>query len=112
MFDRTTAPAQHSAPTRDGRLVTADPVCGAGTASAVYIFDATVPDLATLKGGVPAGAGVFDLPAGEDGVRALAAHLAGLTNIEELHIVSHGRDGALALGNTVLSQETLDAYAV
>ncbi|WP_184431421.1 DUF4347 domain-containing protein, partial [Roseospira goensis] len=77
----------------------------------VYVLDAAVPDLETLLQGVPDQAETVLLSGGRDGVADLAARLAGHTGIAALHIVCHGRDGALMLGNAVLSTDTLDAYA-
>ena len=46
-----------------------------------------------------------------DGITQITESLAGRSGIDAIHIVSHGRDGEVQLGNTTLSQETLAAHA-
>ena len=46
-----------------------------------------------------------------DGVDQISDYLSRHTGIESIHIVSHGTDGEVRLGNTVLNANTLDAYA-
>ena len=45
-----------------------------------------------------------------DGVEQIGAALAGYDNLAALHIVSHGENGVIALGDGMLSQTTLPAY--
>lgn len=42
----------------------------------------------------------------------ILTQLQGRTNVDALHIISHGSEGALYLGNTVLNQENLSAYSL
>ncbi|QDT04437.1 Pentaxin family protein [Rubripirellula lacrimiformis] len=46
-----------------------------------------------------------------DGVQQITDELAGRTDIDALHIVTHGDDGSVQLGNTRLSSDTLSAHA-
>ncbi len=46
---------------------------------------------------------------GEDGVAAIAAHLEGRSDIQGIHIVSHGGSGRLFLGNVTLTAEDIPA---
>ncbi|MGS4883412.1 DUF4347 domain-containing protein [Roseibium sp. MB-4] len=77
----------------------------------VYVFDTSVDKFETLVSGINRTANIILIDGSCDGLRQLAIHLSGQADIEELHIVSHGRDGTLVLGNTVLSKETLGTYA-
>jgi len=71
-------------------------------ANVFFVFDAAVPDLATLKAGVPAGAGVIDLHADEDGVRVpgnavLSRDTLGIAKLGE------GQDGTAKFKNTYMN---------
>ena len=46
-----------------------------------------------------------------DGLAQIASHLAGRTGIDAIHVVSHGRPGALRVGATLLDGTSIDAYA-
>lgn len=78
-------------------------------ASFVFI-DARVADVEHLLAGLtPDVQGVILDPAC-DGVVQIAAALVGVTDVDSIHIVSHGSEGALYLGSTVLTEESLDGY--
>ena len=53
---------------------------------------------------------VFVLEANEDGVQQISELLATRNDIDALHIVSHGTDGQVKLGNVWLSDTNLEAY--
>ena len=84
---------------------------GASQGREVFIFDAGLPDAATLVGSVPQGAEVVLLRAGADGPVQIAAALEGRSGIAALHLVTHGSPGKLYLGGTVLSSENMSRYA-
>ncbi len=46
----------------------------------------------------------------KDGVEQIATSLASYDNIDTVHIISHGVDGAVNLGNTWLNMDNLDEY--
>ncbi|GAB5404685.1 MAG: hypothetical protein Aurels2KO_29160 [Aureliella sp.] len=46
-----------------------------------------------------------------DGLEQITEALAGRTGIDALHVVSHGSEGEVALGNTRLTAESLSLYA-
>ncbi|MEL6107551.1 MAG: DUF4347 domain-containing protein, partial [Planctomycetota bacterium] len=54
---------------------------------------------------------VFVLAPDEDGVDQISQILATTQDIDAVHLLSHGEDGAIRLGDTWLSQSSLDAYA-
>ena len=47
----------------------------------------------------------------QDGLTQIEQALAGVTDLEAIHIISHGAEGTLYLGNTVLNGENIDYYA-
>ncbi|MGL5195793.1 MAG: DUF4347 domain-containing protein, partial [Chroococcales cyanobacterium] len=74
------------------------------------IIDPTVEDYPMLAAGVVAGVEVIILDRHRDGVEQISEILSNRSNLEALHIVSHGSPGTLYLGSTQLSLETLNRY--
>ena len=54
---------------------------------------------------------VHYLDASQDGIAQISAVLQGRHDIAALHLISHGADGALQLGSTLLDAESLPTYA-
>lgn len=74
---------------------------------AVYVVDMSLPDAEGLIAGLPAEAQVVRIDPGEDGISALAQALDGQTDIDALHILSHGEDGLLYLGGSAVTTASL-----
>ncbi len=53
---------------------------------------------------------VFLLNAEEDGILQMADFLKGRSNLDSIHVISHGSYGALALGSSLLSGDNLSDY--
>jgi hypothetical protein len=70
--------------------------------------DALIADL--LRGGERE-IRVVVLEADRDGVAQISEALAGLRDLDAVHVVSHGDDGSLRLGATVLDGDSLGRYA-
>ena len=47
----------------------------------------------------------------EDGIEQISQILDGSTNYSSVHIVSHGSDGQVNLGNSIVNSENIDGYA-
>ena len=73
----------------------------------VIVIDAGVTDWKTLIAGLSPDIPVILLPAGGNGLEALAAALAGYGALDALHLVSHGGTGFLNLGDLRLSSANL-----
>ena len=54
---------------------------------------------------------VFLLDGSRDGIQQITERLAGFTDLDAIHIVSHGSDGEVALGNVSLNATSLTQYA-
>lgn len=54
---------------------------------------------------------VFVLDAQRDGIAQISHVLAARDGVDAVHIVSHGNDGAVKLGNVWLDIDTIDVYA-
>uniref|UniRef100_Q3AQB0 VCBS n=1 Tax=Chlorobium chlorochromatii (strain CaD3) TaxID=340177 RepID=Q3AQB0_CHLCH len=76
----------------------------------LFIFDASVSNVATLASALPANSDYFVLDSTRDGLGQMADVLAGQTDIDALHIFSHGSAGLLRLGNSSLSLANLNNY--
>ena len=78
---------------------------------AAYFIDEAIADKDTLIAGLPEGADYFVLSGKADGLMQIANALDDRSGVEALHILSHGSDGALYLGNSVVDTRTLAASA-
>ena len=80
------------------------------TINTVVFIDAQLPDYQTLIAGLPNNSTYFVLDAQKDGIEQIEQALAGYSKLDSIQILSHGSQGSLYLGNTVLSNNTLKKY--
>jgi ELWxxDGT repeat protein len=80
------------------------PVC-------MVFIDAAVESPEILIAGVEPGTEVVKLSAHEDGIEQISKGLATHPEISSVHIVSHGRSGAVQLGSTWLDGDNLKNHA-
>ena len=80
------------------------------TITNIVFIDAAIPDYQTLIAGLPNNSTYFVLDAQKDGIAQIEQELAGYSNLDSIQILSHGSQGSLYLGNTVLSNNTLKKY--
>src|SRR3990167_7418325 len=78
----------------------------------VVFVDTRLPDYHQIAAAVSADAEVILIDSQGNGVNQIANALAGRTDIDAIHIVSHGDEGVLLLGNAALHSGNMDAYAV
>src|SRR3990167_8849630 len=78
----------------------------------VVFVDTRLPDYQQIAAAVSADAEVILIDSQGNGVNQIANALAGRTDIDAIHIVSHGDEGVLLLGNAALHSGNMDAYAV
>jgi hypothetical protein len=76
----------------------------------VVVIDSRVENYEQLIGGVKAGTEVFVLNLVQDAIGQITEILGDRTNINTLHIVSHGQEAALKLGLTELNIQNLESY--
>ncbi|MEM0900452.1 MAG: DUF4347 domain-containing protein, partial [Pseudomonadota bacterium] len=74
----------------------------------VFFIDAAVENAEDIIASLPAGAEVVRISADSDGVKQIASHLEGRSDIDAIHIVSHGRSGTLDLGSTKLTESSMN----
>jgi hypothetical protein len=80
-------------------------------ATEIVFVDAAVPDASTLLEQLDPAVEVVFLPSGQDGVAFMAQQLANRTNIAALHVVSHGGQGQIRLGSTIIDQTNVAGYS-
>ncbi len=76
----------------------------------IVFIDPGVQDYQTFTEGVKTDAIVVLLDANQDGVQQIADTLNQYTNLGSVHIISHGKQAQVYLGNTTLNQNTLTNY--
>jgi hypothetical protein len=79
--------------------------------SAIAFIDSQVEDYQSLIAGVKPGTEVVILDQNKDAIAQITEILACLTNIDSIHIVSHGAPGSLQLGKTRFSEDNLEDYS-
>ncbi|MET1117158.1 MAG: Ig-like domain-containing protein, partial [Comamonas sp.] len=85
---------------------------GNGVAAREIIFvDSRVKDVETLLKGFPPNAQVFYLQAGEDGLAQMAEVLGQQGDVGAVHVLGHGSEGQLWLGNTFMDSSTLAGHS-
>jgi len=78
----------------------------------IAVIDTSVEDYQVLENAArEAGMDVILLSGQGDGVAELGAALKGRSGIDALHILSHGSNGQLILGDSVLNSDSLDDYS-
>ncbi len=76
----------------------------------IAFIDSRVADYQTLIAGLAEGTEWFLLDAGTDGIRQMESILSGYSDLDAIQVISHGSQGTLYLGSTVLDSGNLDAY--
>ncbi len=90
----------------------ADPVLSADVSpSSVVFIDSGVTDYESLVSDIAADTRVVFLDSQSNGIAQIRDVLAQYEDVESVHIISHGDSGSIFLGDTVLSNDTLDTYA-
>ena len=74
----------------------------------VVFIDSAVEDIPALTAGISPDIEVIILDPDSDGVEQIASALSGRTNIDAIHVISHGRVGTLDLGSTKLTEASIN----
>lgn len=84
---------------------------GKAQSSILVFVDESLEDYKSLISNIKSDTKLFVLAKQEDGIKQITQVLSQNSNIESIHIVSHGKPGTLFLGNSQLSLDTLENYA-
>jgi len=77
----------------------------------IVILDPTVPDSHHIASGIKPGTATYILETQPDAVEQITTILAQHTDIEAVHIISHGSSGSLYLGTTELNSSNIENYS-
>lgn len=77
------------------------------SAEVIVFVDPGAKDLASLARPVNEGATLIVLDAQQDGLAQISDHLQSFHGVREIHLVSHGSDGQIQLGSTLVDIRTL-----
>ncbi|MEG5178963.1 DUF4347 domain-containing protein, partial [Microcoleus sp. A2-D5] len=77
----------------------------------LVVVDSRVENYRQLIGGIKAGTEVFVLSQTREAIDQITEILRHRQNINSLHIVSHGREAAIAIGSTELNIDNLETYS-
>jgi hypothetical protein len=78
-------------------------------AASIVFIDPSVTNAETLLPHIAANAEIVYLTSETDGLQQIAAHVAGRSNIQSIHILSHGGAGAFVIGGSVVSADFTEA---
>ncbi|GAB4383696.1 MAG: hypothetical protein Kow00121_46020 [Elainellaceae cyanobacterium] len=81
------------------------------SASTLVLIDGSVDDYQSLMQGVDSNAAVVLLDPNHNGIDQISQTLDRHRGVSSVHIVSHGSEGSLQLGATLLNANTLSTYA-
>jgi uncharacterized protein DUF4347 len=76
----------------------------------VVFIDASVTDTESFLNNIPAGAELVTINSDRDGLTQIAEWLKNYDDISAIHIISHGDDGNVQLGNTIINNDNLGDY--
>lgn len=79
-------------------------------ATEIVILDADVADANALVARISERTAVYHLNANEDGIIQINRILAQHRHLKAVHLIGHGQDGSLQLGNSQLANTTLRQY--
>ncbi|MBP7352984.1 MAG: DUF4347 domain-containing protein [Comamonas sp.] len=77
----------------------------------VVFVDSQVPNLAELLAGLSSSAEVVVLDASKDSLQQMADYLQGRNGLDAIHLLSHGADGTVQMGNVWLSSANLGEHS-
>ena len=81
------------------------------TSSHIAFIDTSIDDYRSIAAAMAAGVEVVLIDGASDGLAQIAAHLAGRSNVEAVHVFSHGSEGRLALGDAAITIDSLAGRA-
>lgn len=88
-----------------------DTVSQSAAKTSVVFIDMSVEDPAAIVAATDPSAEIVYLYADQDGLTQIANYLNGRTGIDNIQLVSHGHDGELYLGDSVVSNANLSSYS-
>ncbi|UCZ80062.1 putative Ig domain-containing protein [Pectobacterium carotovorum] len=107
--ENSTSSDQNSATHDITTDVVVQAVAGETTRKEAVFIDTALTDYQTLVNSVPTGVDIFLLDSSKDGLTQMAAWAETHTGYDAIHILSHGNEGQVRLGNLTLDSATAEA---
>jgi hypothetical protein len=76
----------------------------------VLFVDSDILTSINFDHGIDGQSEIYTLDPNVDGVEQISGYLSGKQGIDSIHIISHGSEGQVNIGNTVLNTESLSSY--
>ncbi|TXI41162.1 MAG: DUF4347 domain-containing protein [Nitrosomonas sp.] len=80
------------------------------TTNNIFFVDSRVADYQRLIAALPADSKAFLLNPNQDGIEQMRMILSNYSELDSVQVISHGTQGALYLGNIVLTRSNIDQY--
>jgi large repetitive protein len=93
-----------------GPIVNDQPLPSSVASSSVVFVDSRVADATQITAHAPTGSEIVLIDGSSGGLEQIAAYLANRSNIDAIHIISHGSNGALDLGQDDITSVTLASH--
>ena len=77
----------------------------------IFFIDSRVADYQTLIASLPTDSEWFLLNSTQDGIAQMQAILANYSGLDSIQILSHGAQGTLFLGSTILTSSNINNYS-
>ena len=104
--DATDTSADHLVP-----AAVAPAATDSAPATSIVFIDGQLPNAGVLASNIASGARVIVLDPNGNALQQIQDAVAGRNDIQSIHILSHGSQGDITLGNLHLNQSTLAAHA-
>ena len=78
----------------------------------IVFIDSTVQDREIILASLGVGTPWYIINNNENGLQQMAAVLADYADLDAIHIISHGSDGSLQLGESLVTQNILESHAI
>ncbi len=98
-----------STPTSSHAVATSGQAASSTTTSLVFV-DGGVEDIESVAHAIPSNAELVILDSHRNGIEQVTEILASHQNLDSVHLISHGSDGAVQLGNQQLSNTNLSLH--
>ncbi len=76
----------------------------------IVFIDTTVDDYETIANSLTSNINIVYIESGTDGIATIANTLSSYQGLDSIHIITHGSQGQLNLGSSLLNSNTLDDY--
>ncbi|MBB2497162.1 DUF4347 domain-containing protein [Pseudomonas sp. UL070] len=77
----------------------------------IVFVDGKLQDVQALIAGLPSGTEVVVLDSNKDGLQQIADYLKNRSDVDAIHLLSHGAEGTVELGNTWLNSQNIGQHA-